>query len=227
MVLKAGAAHRLFQQHSPLTWSPLAESSVLQHLSWMLVGASTYLENVHRDADEVDVVLTKPIKPSELERAIREAGYEQIGLTATSEMFMAMAARAQTRFTVMTPFLDQQGAEMLMALFERTRSQLERRLIIRRTSTGLPDGYVSVANQLRTAGVRVFDYRLEREGGGFETFHAKVVLEDRNCAYVGSTNMNQWSIAYSMELGVTLTGRAAGRIARVLEAVVNVARPVS
>lgn len=223
-VLKAGAAHGLFQQHSPLRWSALAETRVMQQLTWMLVGASTYVENVHRDADEVDVVLTKPSRPSELERAIREAGYEHVGLIATSEMFTAMAAGAQSRFTVMTPFLDHQGAELILALFTKSRSQVERRLIIRSSPSGLPEGYLAVADQLRDLGVRVCDYRLEREGGGFETFHAKVVLADRNRAYVGSTNMNQWSIAYSMELGVSLTGRAAGRISRVLDAVVQVAR---
>lgn len=72
--------------------------------------------------------------------------------------------------------------------------------------------------------MRVFDYRLERDGGGFETFHAKVVLADRNWAYVGSTNMTQWSLAYSMELGVSLKGRSAGRIARVVDAVLRVSK---
>ena len=223
-MLKAGAPHGLFRQHSPMTWSPLAETAVMQRLAWMLQGASNYIESVHHDTDEVEVVLTKPTRPSELERALRDAGYEQVGLVATGEMFPAMAARANAQFTVMTPFLDPIGAEALVQLFNRTALSVERRLILRSNPTGLPDGYLPAANRFRELGVRVMDYRLERDGGGFETFHAKVVLADRNWAYVGSTNMNQWSLAYSMELGVSLKGRAAGRIARVVDAVMRVAK---
>jgi phosphatidylserine/phosphatidylglycerophosphate/cardiolipin synthase-like enzyme len=192
----------------------------------MLQGASNYLESVHHDTDEVEVVLTKPTRPSELERALREAGYEQVGLVATVEMFPAMAAGATAHFTVMTPFLDAAGAEAVVQLFNRTAPSVERRLILRSNPTGLPDGYLQAANRLRELGVVVMDYRLERDGGGFETFHAKVVLADRNWAYVGSTNMNQWSLAYSMELGVSLKGRAAGRIARVVDAVMQIAKCV-
>lgn len=223
-VLKAGAPHGLFRQHSPLTWSPLAEQAVMQRLAWMLQGASSYLDLIHHDSDEVNVVLTKPARPSELERALREAGYEQVGLVATGEMFPAMAASAAGQFTVMTPFLDLAGAEVLVQLFSRSTPPVERRLVLRSSQTGLPDGYLAAADRLRQLGVRIFDYRLERDGGGFETFHAKVVLADRNWAYVGSTNMNQWSLAYSMELGVSLKGRAAGRIARVIDAVTQIAK---
>lgn len=223
-MLKAGEPHGLFRQHSPMTWSPLADMDVMRRLAWMLQGASNYIESVHHDTDEVEVVLTKPTRPSELERALREAGYEQVGLVATGEMFLAMAAGTNARFTVMTPFLDPIGAEALVQLFNRTAPTVERRLILRSNPTGLPDGYLPAANRLRELGVHLMDYRLERDGGGFETFHAKVVLADRNWAYVGSTNMNQWSLAYSMELGVSLKGRAAGRIARVVEAVTQVAK---
>lgn len=223
-MLKAGAPHGLFRQHSPITWSPLAKTSVMRQLAWMLQGASNYIESVHHDTDEVEVVLTKPTRPSELERALREAGYEQVGLVVTGEMFQAMAAGANAQFTVMTPFLDPIGAEALVQLFNRTALSVERQLILRSNPTGLPDGYLPAANRLRELGVRVMDYRLERDGEGFETFHAKVVLADRNWAYVGSTNMNQWSLAYSMELGVSLKGRAAGRIARVVDAVMRIAK---
>jgi phosphatidylserine/phosphatidylglycerophosphate/cardiolipin synthase-like enzyme len=193
-MLKAGAPHGLFRQHSPMTWSPLAETAVMRRLAWMLQGASNYIELVHHNTDEVEVVLTKPTRPSELERALREAGYEQVGLVATGEMFPAMAAGANEHFTVMTPFLDLAGAEALVQLFERSALNVEPRLIFRSSPMGLPDGYLATADTLLQLGVRVFDYRLERDGGGFETFHAKVVLADRNWAYVGSTNMTQWSL---------------------------------
>lgn len=226
-MLKAGAPHEIFRQHSPTTWAPLADKPVMRRLAWMLQGASNYVESVHRDTDKVEVVLTKPTRPSELERALREAGFEQIGLVATGEMFPAMASGAATHFTVMTPFLDIAGAELLSQMFNRCKPAVERRLILRSTPNGLPDGFAAISERLRQLGVRLFDYRLERDGGGFETFHAKVVLADRDWAYVGSTNLNQWSISYSMELGVSLRGRAAGRIARVVDAVMRIAKRLS
>lgn len=226
-LLRAGAAQRLFDQHSPLTWSVVAELQALRQLALMLAGASAYINSVHRDADEVEVVLTKPLRSSSLERSLREAEYEQVGLVSTGEMFAAMATGAQSQFTVMTPFLDLQGAQSLVGLYGNTADGVTRKLIIRTNPNGLPEGYVEAAELLRNLGVDVFDYRLQREGGGFETFHAKVVLADRDWAYVGSTNMNQWSLAYSMELGVSLRGRAAGRIARLLDAVLRIASPVA
>ena len=226
-MLKAGAMHALFRQNSPLSWAPLAEKATMERLALMLQGASAYLESVHHDADEVEVVLTKPTRPSELERALGEAGYEQVGLVATGEIFPAMAADANTQLIVMTPFLDLAGAEALVQLFGGSAPAVSRRLILRSSPSGLPEGYFAAAERLRQLGVTVFDYRLEREGAGFETFHAKVVLADRKWAYVGSTNMNQWSLAYSMELGVSLKGRAAARIARVIDAVTKISRQLA
>lgn len=226
-VLSAGAAQKLFVQHSPLTWSNIAAPSAMGQLALMLAGASAYINSVHRDADEVQVVLTKPLRPSELERSLREAGYEQVGLIATSEIFTAMAASALSHFTVMTPFLDIAGSEALARLYASTADSVTRRLVIRSSASGLPDGYNAIAKTLRTLGVSVFNYRIEREGGGFETFHAKIVLSDRDWSYVGSTNMNQWSLAYSMELGVSLRGQAARRISRVLDAVLRIASPIN
>ena len=224
--LKAGVPHGLFKQHSPLTWSASADPALMARLASMLTGAAAYIETVYRDADEVDVVLTKPARPSELERALREANYESVGLIATGEVFTSMAAGAQSAFTVMTPFVDELGAQTLVHLFEKTSPAVRRMLVIRSTPTGLPEAFLSASAALAQLGVRVLDYRLEREGGGFETFHAKVVLADRHWAYVGSSNMNQWSLAYSMELGVSLKGRSAARIARVIDALSKVALPV-
>ena len=222
-LLAAGAEHGLFRRDSPTNWAPVSDCQTLYSLSLMLEGAAVYIESVHKDADEVDVVLTKPLRPSALEAALLETGFEHIGIVATGEMFSAMAQASRTRFTVMTPFLDFAGGEALVSLYG-SASQANRQLILRSGASELPDGYLAVADALRRLGVEVYDYRLGREGSGFETFHAKVVMTDRDWAYVGSTNMNQWSLAYSMELGVSLKGRAAGRVARVVDAVTGIAK---
>ncbi len=74
----------------------------------------------------------------------------------------------------------------------------------------------------------VFNFRLEKaEATGTETFHAKVVLADDKTAYVGSSNMTKWSFQYSLELGLLVTGRAASRIAQIVDAAVAVSAKVA
>jgi phosphatidylserine/phosphatidylglycerophosphate/cardiolipin synthase-like enzyme len=73
----------------------------------------------------------------------------------------------------------------------------------------------------------VFDYAIGKvDAPGYETFHAKVVLADRDAAYVGSSNMNKASKERSMELGLVVQGRAAQQIARALDSIMRVADSV-
>ena len=92
------------------------------------------------------------------------------------------------------------------------------------TRRDYPLGYDAIASWLKVESVRVFNYSIPRlEGSGRETFHAKVVLCDRNAAYLGSSNMNAASLEQSMEMGVALQGRAAADVAVVLDAVLSAA----
>ncbi len=118
------------------------------------------------------------------------------------------------RSIVMTPFFDDVGAEVVLNLFENTAAA-DRCLILRAPKEGLPPEVgEKVDAQLVALGVDVVNFRLDRPGSlGNETFHAKAVLGDDDTAYVGSSNMNQWSFEYSPELGLYVRGRAAFRIA--------------
>jgi len=101
-------------------------------------------------------------------------------------------------------------------------------LILRATKEGLPpEGLEKVDAQLASLGVEVVNFRLDRPGSpGNETFHAKTVLGDDYAAYVGSSNMNQWSFEHSLELGLYVRGRAAFRIAELLRAIRAVSSPM-
>lgn len=95
-----------------------------------------------------------------------------------------------------------------------------------RAKDDYPKGYDSIAPWLSESVVKLFNYSLPRAGSvGRETFHAKVVLCDNNAAYLGSSNMNGASLEYSMEMGVSLKGRAAADVATVLDAVMKAAQP--
>ena len=107
-----------------------------------------------------------------------------------------------------------------MNLFERTPAT-DRYLVLRTNKDGLPPFALAAAREeFSRLGVAVLNFRLDRpEAPGNETFHAKVVLADDAAAYVGSSNMNQWSFEYSLELGLYVRGRAAARIGGLMDAV--------
>lgn len=194
-------------------------------LGLLLKGAAMYRERVHQDLDRVRVVLSKPPRPSrfvtELEGTLEGAW----GLLATSELLGEMAARAERRMTIMTPFVDGNGDNRIVQLFGATREGVARELIVR---DGMPAALHDVAGSLRNLGVEVFDFRLPRnDRGETETFHAKVVrIDDLEC-YVGSSNMTRWSFDYSLELGFHVTGQAAAQVSRVIDAVIRVSNRVA
>lgn len=220
--LGAGALAGLFQRASPLMWRP---TSLPLHaeLAPLFVGAGLYRSEVHSDEDLVQVVVTKPPAPSRFTKELLAATGDW-GLLDTKEALPGIAEAARSQFCVMTPYVDEIGAPLLVNLFARVPKGV-RRVLISRADNGnlLPQGLRGAAADLVALGVTVLSFRIEREGAaGNETSHAKVVLADDHTAYVGSLNMNQWSLRYSLELGVCVTGRSARLIANVVQAVENV-----
>lgn len=221
--LMAASSLGLVEQISDLNWR-VTQAAVLTELAPMLQAVHFYRTNIHQDADTVDVVLTKPLSPSQLAKSLDSMLLGTWGLLDTREVLPSIAENATERFVVMTPFLDEVGGEILLALFQHVRPYVRKQLIIRATADGLlPVGYLAITGQLSALGVEVFNFRLDKgEAFGMETFHAKVVLADNAKAYVGSSNMNKWSFQYSLELGLLVSGKAADRISQVVDAVTSV-----
>lgn len=224
--LSAGAAAGLFQRLSQLTWRPTSRA-LHADLAPLFTGACLYRSEVHADDDKVQVVVTKPPAPSRFTKGLLAAAGEW-GLLDTKEALPGIAESARTRFCVMTPYVDEIGAPILVNLFARAPKGV-RRVLISRADSGdvLPPGLRGVAGELDALGVQVLSFRVEREdSAGNETSHAKVVLADAHTAYVGSLNMNRWSLEYSLELGVCVTGRSATRISNVVDAAERVSVPM-
>lgn len=195
-------------------------------LSAALFAISFYQSSIHRDASTARVVLTKPPMPSELERKLSELGWKTSDLEATDDAFRRMVSSAVRRVVVMTPFLDVRGSGWLQRILLSAQEGVRKVLVLRSLEDGnrsdYPEGYTAIAPWLEAQRVEVFNYSIPRvAGGGRETFHAKVVLCDRGSAYVGSSNLNAASLAHSMEMGVTVTGRAAEHVAVVIDAVLS------
>ncbi|MGC2519132.1 MAG: phospholipase D-like domain-containing protein [Burkholderiales bacterium] len=202
--------------------------SRFKRLAFALYAIEHYVLSVHKDATIARIVLTKPFRSSMLERKLSERGWKTSELEPTDHAFHRMVRSAQHRVVVMTPFFDVKGASWLQELFSLAQTGVERILVLRSledpTRKDYPNGYDSIAPWLKAEAVHVFNYSIPRvEDSGRETFHAKVVLCDRDAAYIGSSNMTAASLEHSMEMGVALQGRAAADVAVVLDAVVSAA----
>jgi phosphatidylserine/phosphatidylglycerophosphate/cardiolipin synthase-like enzyme len=149
-------------------------------------------------------------------------GLAYAALVPTQQTFEKLADAAASSFTIMTPFLNEEGLVITLHLFRRTRAH-RRHLIIRRSGaarSAVDRGW----NDLLHLGVDVLDYTLP-VAGGYETFHAKVLLADQDLAYVGSANMTAFA-RHSMELGILTDGRAARVVASIVRGVERIATPL-
>lgn len=199
-----------------------------KRFAFALYTVDYYATSVHKDVTIAGVVLTKPPKPSTLEKKLSDFGWKTSDIEPTEHAFKKIAQSAKQRLIVMTPFFDVKGAAWLQELFSLASPNVERILILRSleapSRNDYPLGFDSISTWLTDNSIKVFNYSIPKlEGKGRETFHAKVVLSDHNAAYVGSSNINTASLEHSMEMGVTLFGRAAADVSVVLDAVLNAA----
>ena len=193
-------------------------------LAFALASVQHYLSAVHQDATRVHIVLTKPPRPSVLEGKLGELGWRTADLEATDHAFNSLVRLAQRRVVVMTPFFDERGAAWLQELFGFVSAGVERIVILRSledtSKRDYPTGFTAIQPWLILQQVKVFNYSIPRfASAGRETFHAKVVVVDRRHAYLGSSNVTAASLDHSMEMGVTLEGKAVAEVAEVIDAV--------
>ena len=106
----------------------------------------------------------------------------------------------------------------------RRRSRAPRRVLVVRASPESNAAVRAHREGITALAVNVLDYTLPEPDGGYETFHAKVVLADATLAYVGSANLLAYA-RHSMELGILADGKAARVVASVVSAVESSARP--
>lgn len=220
-VLQVGTAHGLFTRHGLREWAPVP--GPFADLATALEAVALYRSEVHTDADVVQVALTPPGKPSRLTDALHARGWIEADLEHTEALMRHLAATATHRFVVMSPFLDQGGVEHLMELFAATRPAVRRVFVVRCPDGVQPPALVAAMPQLAQLGVTVHNYWLLRPGGGYETFHAKVIVSDDCRAYIGSANMTHASLSVSMELGAFLAGASVKTLTAVVDTVLAIA----
>lgn len=167
--------------------------------------------------------MTLPPEPSRIGKELQAvAGASFTTLTATQEAFLHLAARAERRLVVLTPYIDAAGASWAAALFAAT--QAPERILALRGAAQLTD-CGGAGERLRALATRVHDYNFrDIDGAGrevWETFHAKIVLADSAAAYVGSANFLYRSREMNLECGVLIEGDAVAPVGVLVAAVLR------
>jgi phosphatidylserine/phosphatidylglycerophosphate/cardiolipin synthase-like enzyme len=219
------AAGMAVQANFETRW--VSSTAVLKSLAENLLGVASYLR-VHRDRDSVKLVLTEPGQKSALRRAIDDSHALPPVVFQTSDAFFSLARAATDELTVLSPFLDQQGADFLVELFALSSDSVRRSLICRPLNEPeCGDAFLRRASDFGRLGVRVYEYALPSLlPSGRETFHAKVVLADASSFYVGSSNFVGSALDRSFECGVIVRGETARQLRYVLAALQSVAKSV-
>jgi phosphatidylserine/phosphatidylglycerophosphate/cardiolipin synthase-like enzyme len=187
-------------------------------LASFLEGAAA-MRAARPDDGTATAVVTMPQSPSAIGLALAATGLAHAVIVPTKQAFERLADTAANSFTIMTPFLNDDGLVIALDLFRRTPAS--RRCLIARRSGAARASVDRAGNELSTLGVDVLDYTLHAEGG-YETFHAKVLLADQDLVYVGSANMTAFA-RHSMELGILTDGRAARVVASIVRGVERIA----
>jgi phosphatidylserine/phosphatidylglycerophosphate/cardiolipin synthase-like enzyme len=199
----------------------------LRGLAQNLLGVASYLR-VHHDRNSVQLVLTEPGQKSALRRAIDDSRALPPVVFQTSDAFFSLARAAKEELTVLSPFLDEQGADLLVELFTLCSEDVRRSLICRPLNEPeCGNAFRRRAADFRRLGVSIYEYALASSlRSRRETFHAKVVLADASSFYVGSSNFMGSALDRSFECGVIVHGETARQLRYVLAALQSVAKSV-
>lgn len=210
------------------SWSCDFAPAELLRLSNLLVGAD-HFRRMRINPAVTELAATMPLVPSFLEKELASTLGRPGGFLSTEAAFTRLAQAAVRRLVVMTPFIDGAGFRWLRRIFEAAPIACRKILILRKTDRYAVELGVEHADWLRALQVSVHDYYLSHDATSgrdlpIETFHAKLVLADETLAYVGSANLLISSEGLCLETGFLVEGAAASDVARLVDAVLRVAR---
>ncbi len=203
----------------------VSPEEALQHAA-VLRGVA-YAQYRYKDPNSVEITLSPPAHPSRLMESLPRQGFAWARLHHTKDNLIELASEARKRFVIVSPFLDEEGAEWILSLLEApARRKVPSTLILR----GRDPKDIAILLTHRAAiealGARILSYAITHDPGtrspALETFHAKILLADNDKAYIGSSNMTRWSRDFSMECGVTIRGPCVKPVATLVDAICSV-----
>lgn len=172
-----------------------------------------------------DLVMTTPKEPSLLKRELSRLGVKKSLIKWTNEAFEDLVRKAKKEIIIMTPFLDSAGANLLLRLIRAKGPAVKMTIILRFLDSRNSEIYQQICSELSDSDVKVVDYSIEREGSKLlETFHAKVILADDRYCYLGSSNLDKYSIENSMELGALITGKSVRLLKKLMDIIISISK---
>jgi hypothetical protein len=139
---------------STLTGWRVGPLAIPQGVVHFLEGAAAMRSN-DPDKETSSAVVTMPPPPSVISSALTQTGLAHASLVSTRDALVSVAEKAVGDFTVMTPFLNQDGLGFVLKLFELTHART-RRLIVRQMGEARRT-VVDNASQLAVLGISAFD----------------------------------------------------------------------
>ncbi|SJM28271.1 phospholipase D-like domain-containing protein [Mesorhizobium delmotii] len=209
-------------------WISLQAPAELIRLAVILRGADHY-RRLRLEAVSVELAVTMPMAPSRLEPELGSTPGRPGGYLPTHDAFLRVARAAHQRLVVMTPFLDARGFGWLKAVMQTASPATRKVLVLRDADKYAVELGVHQNDWIVGTSIAVCDYHLPHSYGSgralpVETFHAKILLADDTLAYVGSANVLGSGNGTSLETGVLVAGAAAQQVARLVDAVLRIAR---
>lgn len=213
------------------SWSCEYAPAELLRLAHILTGAE-HFRRMRLNPIISEVAVTMPLVPSFLEKELATTLERPGGYLTTKAAFMKIAQSASRRLVVVTPFIDSGGFRWLRRVFEATRPECQRIVVLRNADQYSVELGVNHVEWLRALQVSVRDYYLSHNPVSgravpIETFHAKLIVADDVLAYIGSANMLHSSEELSLETGILVGGVSAADMSRLVDAVLRVARSLS
>lgn len=178
--------------------------------------------------DPVRLTVTFPEAPSRLIEMLRLAGGHWARFAQTTNVFEEIALTAKKSFSIITPFIDEAGAEWIIKLFDRTMSGVEK-FLITRVNAKTEHTFNSLNKRLKALSANIYDYQIkhgDERSIPIETFHAKIVVSESRC-YIGSANLLKSSMDIALEAGCFLKDtRAVNDVNYLVDAIIASATKV-
>ncbi len=217
---------RILERSSGILTCILSPSDA-RDVSIFLRGAATAAFEF-RDSNNVEIVLSPPLHPSRLMEVLPKQKFGWARLHNTRDALIALASTANRRLVILSPFLDDVGMDWVEELFAAPLAGVERMLIVRGTDLALRELLDSRRAKHIHQRITVYRYAIEHDANTrdakIETFHAKIVLCDKDAAYIGSSNMNRASRELSLECGVHIGGPCVRPVATLVDSILSIAQ---
>jgi len=166
-----------------------------------------------------------------LSNALSKVGYMESKHDRTDAFIRGAMDKAEKRFIIMTPFIDEAGAKWALDTFGKANNHVNKIIISRfitcKNDMNVSSGLKLFSKEFSDLGVKLLELSIPSSETLFiETFHAKLLLIDEHTAYIGSSNFTETSMGKTLELGAALYGDDTKTIVELINAIMLVSTSV-